>query len=214
MLKNIELNLGLLYGELSDLSLQIYSNQNLNDLMTAYYQSGASSVDETDFAQSNLNDEIQNMLGQYVDTHNYIQSIQLSINNTPFYAAKDSSHMISAAENFELKKWFPDIYDANGKIVVIPSYAQQYSSNYSSITNEFIISFAREVKNLREIYKNERIGVLDIDFQESYLKNLYGDANVSKNSFTMITTQDGAIISATEDSLIDKSVLKEGYRDN
>jgi two-component system, sensor histidine kinase YesM len=204
VLTSLETNLDFIINEILTLSLDVYANKRLNELAVDYYQ--------TSYQTYVFEYEIKNSLKQFLNTREYIKSIRLYIKDTCFYTVQNTHLLVD--DTFPASDLYQKAFAADGKLVCIPTYNQTYSLSMYDYYQQKIISFARAVKNLRQIYKNEKIGILVIDFDEKYLRNLFNRLNLSQNHFLIICSGDGQILSASNEKLIGSNVFKRKFLSN
>lgn len=201
VLKSLETNLGFIINEVFTLSLDVYANKRLNELAVDYYQASPQTYV--------YKYEIENSLKQFMNTRQYVKSIRLYINGNGFYAVQNAHYLFN--DHFRGSRWYKKTFAAEGKVISIPTYNQTYTLSLRDYYQQKIISFARAIKNLRQIYKNEKIGILVVDFDEKYLRDLYNRLNLSQNHFLIICSGEGQILSASDENLVGTNIYQRKY---
>jgi len=182
--KTLYSNFSIIYNEIDSLSLDMFSNRTLNSLV-ASDALGTSN-------QYITKQEIENILGQYMNTRRYVKSIRLYSRNLKCYSVENG--IMINPDGFKDSKWFREAKEANGKMISTGSFNQIYDDWLALSKKEVkVISFARTIKELENSAGKDIIGVLVIDIKEEFLNQLF-NMKVSENSFSVLYDKSGSII--------------------
>ncbi len=202
VVKVIALNFDIIFNEVNSLSLDIFANRELNDII-------AEEISDP-VMQYSKRQEIENKLGQYMNNRAYIQSIRLYGKYFDCYSVQNGS--IISPDNFKNSQWHDKAYNSGGKLINSGSFEQPYTNWFSDLNdNVMIISFARAIKELRISIGKDTIGVLVIDVREDFLRSLFGNINISENSFSVIYDDKGGIISKSENAPQNSDIYSKSF---
>ncbi|MEW5815542.1 MAG: sensor histidine kinase [Spirochaetota bacterium] len=201
----LQLNIDLFINEIHALALDIYSNTRINNYLLDY------NLDPESVGYIKQT-SIISAIKEYLFHRDYIIDIRIYTREAVFYGSRTTISLIN--DPFKGSIWEEKAYSADGRIVTIPAYEQAYNASESKLKKSYkVVALTRVLKNLKEIYKNEKIGFIVIDFDEEYLKNVYSGIIPSSYSFVVLTENNGNVISSSNSELNGLNIYTDEYFD-